>query len=1208
MDDNIRKELLNARDEYIDLLRAQLLGPGSEFALPDAEHELISASPLSRYTMGILYPKEQISAEDTEEFQEIENGEDDDTEDLGENNKPIHDESAGSEESEALADNLDDEVDLSTQYKPSSMGITFFAKGSGTVVKGQVSFATYRRATFSDCIIPYAPTTDAGDYNLPDALKHKMQYDKDKGIISLISELTPKEAREIFDRKELRAKISDQEYHDLKNRAYRLARFCSTAGYVRCPYYLEFELDFSQGDYCVEPFELPENSKEKIKITALRTKISKDIWSFTVMLSNDRDAKSTAETCIFQPKITIMSADNDFVFAQNDAASNIVMPDEEEKRLALLYRDKRVYGTGLGVSVDWNIDKAGNGMICSEFFPVAEVPPIDFNLPKEQTLVTNEMLSMKVLSDLDGTPKEQKLLGLRGLVDLYKNWVAGLENAVAGLEKQHQDIAAKNIEECKKAYLRMYKGIDELTDNSNAYTAFCLANRAMFMQRVHLRLQNKDRYPGDEELSAQLLGMDYEAENDKDCIWRPFQIAFLLMDIVSIVCDDSPERDIVDLIWFPTGGGKTEAYLGLTAFTVFYRRLTHPKKAGGTAVIMRYTLRLLAAQQFTRAATLICACEIIRQETPSLGKEPITIGLWIGSSHTPNSNIGAGFGADYHLKKLENARSKYDIEKHNKFQVLKCPWCGTKMTQDIEGNKKVGRLGYEMKNGSKFYLFCTQDDCVFRLKLPIQIVDEELYKNPPTLLFGTVDKFAMLPWNGKIGAFFGVGSKNRTPELIIQDELHLISGALGTMVGLYEAAVDIICSQKGTRPKIIASTATIRRAKEQCAALYNRDVFQFPPPGLDAQDSFFAREGKISYAKGVFGRKYVGLMPSGKTKTLIETRAVATLLQKVFEMPLSEDAKDKLWTLTVYFNSLKDLGKAESQVSSTVKVFIKSLAHRGFKLRRFVGRADVLNSRTDTTRLNETLDKLEKAAYSKESTSGGRRASDVLLATNMISVGIDIARLNVMLMAGQPKLTSEYIQASSRIGRRFPGVAFVQYDAARSRDRSHYEMFKAYHDSFYSFVEPTGVTPFSKPARGRALHAVLVSIARHMWGLQEDGDAGKFDIEAYGKEIEEAKLYLTKRVKSINNLINISTNDDTEEILAEIDDFFGRWQIKAQNAVGEGKPLFFGNRFIVKPPQNQELRLLKQFNKGRDGAIDTLTSMRNVDTPVRGKVLIWEDE
>lgn len=855
------------------------------------------------------------------------------------------------------------------------------------------------------------------------------------------------------------------------------------------------------------------------------------------------------------------------------------------------------------------------------FFPVIETPTINFSLPQNDILEDRE-LSMKYLSDLDNSDVSKKISSLKSLVDLYKAWVDDLAIISTTLDTRYRSAASKNIKECRDAYCRMYSGIETLEKNTNAFKAFSLANRAMFMQRIHIAMQsdlaksNAERYPGDSEISERLRKMNYLHESDKNCLWRPFQIAFILMDINSITSDNSPDRNIVDLIWFPTGGGKTEAYLGLTAFTIFFRKLEHLSASTGTSVIMRYTLRLLAAQQFTRAATLICACEYIRQDCyqkrskyPSypLGNDPITIGLWIGGAHIPNRNKDA----EYHLDKLRNVSNYYFIrnekERHNKFQVLKCPWCGTKMVKDEKNNRLIGEWGYSMSR-NHFYMFCPHEDCHFTSRLPIQIIDEELYRTPTTLLFGTVDKFAMLPWDARIGSFFAIGSNNRSPELIIQDELHLISGALGTMVGLYETAVDFICGQKNVYPKVIASTATIRRAKEQCSVLYNREVVQFPSPGLNAEDSFFAKESIIDHEKGLYGRKYAGILPSGKTKAMTEIRAVAALLQKVETMDFPDSVKDKLWTLTVYFNSLKDLGKASTMVDDDIKDFIIRTANRMFTTRRFILSADELTSRVSTTELNETLDKLEKIEYSQENRASNQYASNILLATNMISVGIDVARLNVMLLVGQPKLTSEYIQASSRIGRTFPGVAFIQYDATKSRDRSHYESFRPYHDSFYRFVEPTGATPFSKPARERALHAVLISMLRHKTGLSEDKDAINFDYEYYERTISEIESFIIDRIEKINGRIKGLGSENIDQVRTEITAFFKRWQSYVTECYEKDPPLplYFGRRFMVNPPSEGERRLLKLYRTaGKDSAIETLTSMRNVDTPVSGSVIIW---
>ena len=1224
----IRKQLIDAREEYIKIIKSELLGPGSEFSLPDIEHELISSTPTSRYSVGILFPQGNQMNQDNDEtvpLPEAEGSTDKEesdaeaeiqTEPVQESRKHV------SEFDETADENLDEEIGMSMQYMPSSMGITFLIKGNADIIKGKVTFATYRKALITDCAIPYTPA-DPEHYAVPSELAHKMSFDKNTGTMKLLTQIKAKEVRDIFEKDT----IPENEYQILKQIAYRFVDYCN-AGYVRVPHEIsEFILDFLKGEY-VDAESNRELDGTSAKIVALRTKVSDDIWSVTVMLVNElEEVPAKAIHCIFQSRIEINTHNNCFSFVESNPNPDIHLMDEEECSLELLYRHKKIYGTGLGTSVDWDIDEQGKGSVWNDFFPIEEIPAMNFSLPKNKVITNNE-LSMKYLSDLNSIDKDTKISSMYSLVDLYKSWVVDLEKTASLLDTKYISAASKNIAECRRAYERMYAGIKTLKEDETAYKAFLLANRAMFMQRVHITMQSDmakksaDRYPGDDEISVWLRNVDYYKEDDANCRWRPFQIAFLLMDINSIVYDDSPERNIVDLIWFPTGGGKTEAYLGLTAFAIFYRRLTHSKEAAGTTVIMRYTLRLLAAQQFTRAATLICACEYIRQQCEkkhrkypiySLGKESISIGLWIGGTHIPNRNEGKN-SASYHLEKLKNVSKHYYVrsekERHNKFQVLKCPWCGTKMVKDDRNNKLVGEWGYNMGSGKHFYMFCPQEDCDFTNKLPIQIIDDELYRNPPTLLFGTVDKFAMMPWDGRIGAFFGIGSNNRAPELIIQDELHLISGALGTVVGIYETAVDGICGQKGVYSKIIASTATIRRAKEQCSVLYNREVVQFPAPGLDAEDSFFARESTIDYEKGIYGRKYIGIMPSGKTKAMTEIRMMAALMQKAYTMDMPDEIKDKFWTLTVYFNSLKDLGKASTLVDDDVKDFIIRTANRMFTTRRLIVRADELTSRVSTTELNETLDKLEKIEYSKENMEAKQYASSVLLATNMISVGIDVARLNVMLMVGQPKLTSEYIQASSRVGRSFPGLCFIQYDATKSRDRSHYERFRSYHESFYRFVEPTGATPFSKPARERALHAVLTAMIRQREEWKDDKDAQKFDMGNLEKSISEIQEFILSRIKSINARSENQLKDDIEDVRSEMQEFFEKWQelVEECNQDGGKIPIYFGRRFMVSPPNSEERRLLRQYNSaGRDTAVDTLTSMRNVDAPVTGSVVIWEE-
>lgn len=1215
----VKEQLIEVRDSYIALIKNELYGPGSEFAYPDIEHELITTPPEKRYSIGVLFPQSNhINSESSESMRVEENVKDledasrtlldtDDVEsDIGTDRVSANEHDSD----DSVMENLDEEIGLASQNLPSSMGISFIIKGNCEKISGDFTFATYKRARLPDCRIPIKVTASE-TYCLPSQVSHIVAFDAQSSSLILLTQLKKKEVIRIFETDT----IAETDYFMLKNAIMRLCDQLQT-GFVREPHRATFEINFDGKDYIDDNTNLDGTTA---KITAIRRSIGKDLWSVTVMAVNDLEGKPNGINCILQPKISISTSSNLFVFSELKSEYDFLTLDMEEQSLDMLYRTKKIYGSGLGTSIGWEVDGNGKGVVFSDFFPESEVPSMDFELPTND-LVDESKLSMKYLSDLDGSPKAEKISSLKNIVKLYENWINELETKLKHIPQIYHDVGKTNINECKSACERMLAGIDTLEKSEDAWSSFLLSNRAMFMQREQLRLQyetsNEDRYPDDEQLSKLLSAINYAKAADKHQ-WRPFQIAFLLMDINSIVNDTGEERNLVDLIWFPTGGGKTEAYLGLTAFTIFYRRLKHLTVSNGTAVMMRYTLRLLAAQQFTRAATLICACEFIRQDGLSrkpvcqsyaLGSEPITIGLWIGGEHTPNKNEKA----EKCIKKLleSSASSVRNVkDKYNKFQVLKCPWCGTKLVKDVKEGRLVGQWGYKMRDGKHFYMSCPQEECHFNQLLPIQIVDEELYLAPPTLLFGTVDKFAMLPWESSVGAFFASDTNNRAPELIIQDELHLISGPLGTIVGLYETVIDSLCKSKGTNSKIIASTATIRRAKEQCSALYNRNVVQFPAPGLDTDDSFFARESKTDYKKGIFGRKYVGLMPSGKTKAMMEVRTIAALLQKAKSIELSDEIKDKIWTLTVYFNSLKDLGKCTTLVDDDIKDFMIRMAIRlgsRFDARQLVG-ADELTSRVSTTELNETLDKLEKLEYSKENIQNKKYASNILLATNMISVGIDVARLNVMLLVGQPKLTSEYIQASSRVGRSFPGTAFAMYDGSKSRDRSHFEQFKAYHESFYRFVEPTGVTPFSKPARDRALHAVMTSLIRYNTGLGKDSDAINFDLEYHSEQIKAAKQFVLKRLDEINKRASDGVTEDISEVESEIDLFLNEWQRLVETA--PNKALCFGRKFMVKSPSKDERRLLKAFGTApyETYSMPTLTSMRNVDSSVAGNILIWED-
>ncbi|MDE6758428.1 MAG: helicase [Clostridia bacterium] len=1182
---DFQKELFELRKRIADALRAELMGPGSEVSYPDKEHELISEYPSDRYSVGILYPQNVKFGDNDSVNEESNEIEDEELIEEGSDNEEKR------EQFKMFKDDaFDDDVNMAQQNKPSSMGFTFFSANDINKLKINVQYARYVVADDNNIVVPYP----YDDLYVPECLNNYIAFDKEKKVIKKLQSIKRVDLENIFER----YSIEDPDL--LKIITNLNGIFRSKRSYRRCPYSEDIMLDFSDNRADV-------NLKNtKGYVTAVKHIVTGSIYSITIMLVNaDKDSKGH----IFQPRISVNCVDNNGLrFVNYKNITDISSLDEEEKSLDLLYSKKLVYGAGHGVSVDWRIDDNEQGEIFTEFMPLYEVPKINLNLRREteqERAVNARSLSMKYLSDLDKTERATKITDMQRFIECYGAWIYDQQDEMNGKDfpTQYRQVAEKHIAQCRESYNRMKKGLEILGADEVAWQAFQLTNRAMFMQRIHGAFQKEEHYPDDEKWQREMAKIDYYSHGDDNCRWRPFQLAFLLMSINSITNPSCAERDLVDLIWFPTGGGKTEAYLGLTAFTIFHRRLKNPKNSG-TTVLMRYTLRLLTSQQFTRAATLICACEKIRKDEEkncfrqyNLGNEKITIGLWIGGDHIPNTNAKA---REIHEKLT---KSKWKNDKDNKFQVLKCPWCGTKMVQEYKQGKTLGKWGYKFRNNAHFYLSCTQENCEFERELPIQIIDEELYKNPPTLLFGTVDKFAMMAWKKDIKSFFG-NSDNDAPDLIIQDELHLISGPLGSMVGIYETAIDYLCSCKGRKPKIIASTATIRQAVQQCRALYNREVRQFPAQGLSASDSFFAKEVPT---KLDFGRLYLGVMPSGKTKVMLQARATAIALQYVHQLQCPDNQKDQFYTLANYFNSLKELGKASSVVSDDVKDFIKRISYRQIvKLysSRNIGMPYELTSRVSTSELNDTLERLENMVYSQKNIAEKKYPINVLLASNMISVGVDVSRLNLMFLQGQPKSVSEYIQASSRIGRTNPGLAVTLYDATKSRDRSYYEQFKAFHGAFYKFVEPTGVTPFSLPARDRALYAILLSGVRQ--SVEElNPDAGAMNIDGNIDNVIKFAEFIYERAKEINSYNPLGMKDDSEQVKSELEDFIEEWKRKARNFDN----LIYGDKYILKDAPKDTHRLIKRYDdKCGDDAQRTLTSLRNVDKTVPVSVLIWEDE
>ncbi|MHA7209661.1 helicase-related protein [Arthrobacter sp. MDT1-65] len=852
------------------------------------------------------------------------------------------------------------------------------------------------------------------------------------------------------------------------------------------------------------PLDQPETLKlpiaDGLELYALVRAAEDGIVTVTVVLRNMQKKPGPGEdkdlACWFQVGLSVRTDEPALV---DRSKLRLELPEDEDLASSeLLYRNHLIFGAGHGCAVevdDADVDVEGRRCrgVSTTFIPRQDVH-------RSKAGESDANLSLHLLGS--GT-REDVLTELSVLAADYSSWITTTRTSMSVdgpsyVPGRLRGVADRHMHQAVEAHRRIACGIEKLRDDEDAFDAFQLANRAMHLQRA------RQDWVRDGAGSEFTLG---------EQAWRPFQLAFILINLPSVTDDHHEDRGIADLLWFPTGGGKTEAYLGLIAYLVTLRRL-RDDTVEGVAVIMRYTLRLLTIQQFERAAMLICSLEILRRKDEQrLGVEAFGIGLWVGSGATPNDIRTARMN-------LAKLRSGEDVVEGNPRQIEACPWCGTRLTVE---NYRIVKFPSE-----RMIVNCADERCQFAAGLPVHIIDSDVYRERPELIIGTVDKFAAMAWRGEVTALFGRGrTPDPGPDLIIQDELHLISGPLGSTVGLFETAVDLAAGglhrpagSVWRQPKIIASTATIRRADQQIRSVFNRESRLFPPPGLDPDDSFFAAKAPPTE---LGTRQYVGVLASGSSHTTLMVRTYASLLHSgaVVDAPEETD-RDPYWTLMGYFNSLRVLGSAYLQVYDDVDTRVKLLARRE-------GRDDPrplqlreLTSRVENNLIPEALKSLEKSLMS------GSKPEDVVLATNMISVGLDVDRLGLMAVMGQPQSSAEYIQATSRVGRKHPGLVVTIFNAARTRDRSHYESFNDFHGALYRAVEATSATPFAARSRDRGLHAVLVSALRMLVPeLREN--AGQVRVEA--QVVDQIMSSIVDRVVAVAPGEAAATRKELERLL-----------------------------------------------------------------------------
>ena len=1103
-----------------------------EFVGPHEKHESfpVSDHPKNRYWSGVLYPNQSGIVEDDNVL-----------------HKSVQ--VTNSEES-----NNDEETPVNIGTKPSSLGITCYLEIDQPSVLAKISYGRY--------------FLESDDTN----------------------ELKKSTLNENEDENEMR-----EDKSNIKKT------------WKRMP----FEPEPISIDLTIPKNIIPlEDDKVFLKYNVNKN-IEEEYLTLDIFLTNETPTEGSVHNsdCVFQPQILLTSPNNNKIFLNISRITQSI-DDETNKTISFLFRNEKNFAQGKNCSVKWNLKEKEDktDRIQTTYIPYYTIPEIK---PTEPTDETKKSINMKKLSEVTNFKNYKNIL--EPIVNEYETWIKNLQNKLNSWEQNpnhnaetkfitnKENIPEQNVKNCKDTLLRIQNGLNKISTDPLIGEAFRFTNEVMYQNILHFKWakSNKTKIENGQKVTED--GPNVEENNPE---WRLFQIAFLLLNIESITDKNSKDRDIVDLLWFPTGGGKTEAYYGVIVFTLAYRRLkgkdakTREEELDryGVSVIMRYTYRLLTMQQFHRAATLLCACEYVRLKNENniekFGNEPFLVGLWVGVTMTPNS-----FDIAKKMIKQKRSNPSQPIREENPMQLLNCPWCGRKLDaysyefeKAYESSNKLRPKRIQIRCNEKCFFGKPHDpDRV----LPVIFVDEDIQNLRPSLIISTVDKFAQFSWISKYSTLFGNvskfcrkhgynpgnasenNSKNKNfcthkkthkfndgtekpilfeinrklnpPELIIQDELHLIVGPLGTLTGLYETAIDILFTNNGIRPKVITSTATTKKSTEQIKNLFNLESTKiFPPQGFEFGDSYFANPLPISEENP--GKLHIGICSTTTSSYNVGIR-IAAFMTRIIRyirenknafyfngeiIKFTDDDLDPYYTIINYYNTIKNLGAAIRMYEDTMPHYMDVMINSEKRFQNENNakktRSNVLQKEELTGRISATeIPKILKAIETK---LGNNDVLDALLCTNTLSVGVDIDRLNVLIVNGQPKNTSEYIQASGRIGRNNPGIVLTNYTYANPRDLSYFENFIHFHTAYHKLIESSTLTPYSRRARDRGLSGVFLALVRLRDKILSD-EPSKFDMEnpRIVKLVENTKTEILKRVNEIDPMEVEQTKKDLEQII-----------------------------------------------------------------------------
>lgn len=580
--------------------------------------------------------------------------------------------------------------------------------------------------------------------------------------------------------------------------------------------------------------------------------------------------------------------------------------------------------------------------------------------------------------------------------------------------------------------------------------------------------------------------------------WRLFQIVFIVSMIPDIAAcdrdlmpdDEKVKTHLSDmaLLYFPTGGGKTEAFLGVLVFNLFFDR--HRGKSCGVTSILRYPLRLLSVQQVQRLANVLAKAELIRRADKEIcGTECFSLGYFVGDNNTPNE-----MSAKEYARYREMNQAQRD--EHRVLDV--CPFCG-KQSVHIRADEYLSRLVH----------FCDNPECQSGGDLPLYIVDSEIYRYLPSAIISTVDKLAIVGCNAnfrnilnggeykcpvhgytskkkciertcklEVQGFETVDMYDPAPTLFIQDELHLIRESLGTYASHYESFLKYYIrniSKSKRDVKIIGATATISSYREQVYHLYGRNPIRFPCESPFIEKNFYAEVDKEDLQ-----RQILGYAPYGKAIVNSVVYSLKYMREAVFEyykdpqkildipnigISTKEEALELLkdyWIFLEYNNVKRDGNNVDGAIKTPVNEELSSDGIIPFKTRAMTG--------------DESFQDVREVLAEVENNSDVYGGVNLITATSMISHGVDADRFNVMFFYGIPGNMAEYIQAYSRTGRKHTSIVIDLIRPMRETDQSYLKNFTSMHKYKDLLVEPVPINRWASKAVDNTLPGIFTGL------------------------------------------------------------------------------------------------------------------------------------